>query len=232
MATTHLLIFAKYPTPGEVMTRLCPPLNADEAADVQRACIRLLCERAFRVWPVRPTLVVSPDDSEEQFRALVGPYIPLLQQGDGDLGERLARAAGSSFDAGATEVMIIGSDSPTIPEQRLIDARDALGSSDLAIGPCDDGGFYLLALKRLHDDLFRGVEWSTDRTAHQAVAQARSLGFSVSEIAPWYDIDRFEDLARTAGDIRSAGNVDDFELLRTVESALTSAEKRKTGAKK
>ena len=214
------------------MTRLCPPLTADEAAGVQRACIRLLCERAFRVWPVRPTLVVSPDDSEDQFRELVGPYIPLLQQGEGDLGERLARAASHSFDAGATELMIIGSDSPTIPEQRVIDAREALDDSDLVIGRCDDGGFYLLAIKRMHDDLFSEIEWSTERTADQTVARAKSIGMTVSEIAPWYDIDRVEDLARTAADIRSAGNVDDFELLQTVESALAAAKKRKAGTKK
>lgn len=199
---------------------------------IQRACIRLLCERAFRVWPVRPTLVISPDESEEQFRAMVGPYIPIWQQGDGDLGERLTRAASTSFEDGATELMIIGSDSPTMSQQRLIDARTALHDSDLVIGRCDDGGFYLLALKRMHDDLFSKIDWSTDRAAEQTVAGARALGFSVREIDPWYDIDSVDDLTQTAKDIRSAGNVDDHELLRTIESALAAAEKRKAGAHK
>ncbi len=213
------------------MTRLCPPLTHEQAAAVQRACIRLLCERAFRVWPVCPKLVVSPDDSEEAFRELVGPYVPILPQGDGDLGQRLTAAATAVFAAGASELMIIGSDSPTIPQDRLTAAQSALQCSDVVIGPCDDGGFYLLALKRMHDDLLTGIDWSTNRAADQTRERASACGFSVAEIDPWYDIDRFEDLERTLADIRSGNELDDFELRTTVESALAAAKKRKRGAK-
>lgn len=223
MPTTELLIFAKYPAPGDVMTRLCPPLTPDAAAAVQRACIRLLCERAFRSWPVRPKLVISPDDSEDAFRDFVGLYIPILPQGDGHLGERLARATKTAFDGGAESLLIIGSDSPTLPERLIRDAQTALTNSDAVIGPCDDGGFYLLGLNAAHDDLFLNIDWSSDKVAEQTTARVKACGMSIARLEPWFDIDRPEDLERAAKDIRDSGQFDAFELLRILDEVLTPA---------
>ncbi len=230
MPITQLLIFAKYPTPGSVMTRLCPPLTADEAAGVQRACIRLLCERALRSWPVRPTLVASPDESEAPFREFLGPYMPIMPQGAGDLGARLTRAAKAALQEDAETVIIIGSDSPSMPRQLLIEAVHALETSDAVLGPCEDGGFYLVGLGRTHDDMFSRIDWSGDQAASQTRERLGASGLSVAEIDPWYDIDRFEDLGRVLSDIKAGGNSDDYELRRVLETILESANESIPGA--
>ncbi len=220
MPTTKLLIFAKYPEPGEVMTRLCPPITPEEAARIQRACIRLLCERAFRSWSVRPVLVISPDDAEDCFREFANPYVPMMPQGDGDLGDRLTRAAKAEFDEGTTQLLIIGTDSPTITDDMIAAAQKKLKVSDVVVGPCDDGGFYLLGLKRFDDQMFKDIEWGSDRVTAQAVERSKSCGMKVGMLKPWYDIDRPADLQRAAKDMRKADRYDAYELLRTIEEVL------------
>jgi len=230
VANPKLLIFAKHPTPGDVMTRLCPPLTPEEAADVHRACVRLLCERAFRAWPVRPTLVISPDDAEPRFREFVGPYIPILPQGDGDLGERLTRAAEAVLQNGSPPLLIMGTDSPTMPADRLAAAQVQLKEADAVLGPCRDGGFYMLGLNRVVPGMLDGVAWGTERAAAQTIERMQSRGLKVATIDPWYDIDRPDDLERAVGDMRSAHLPDDYELLRVIEDAIDEARARRSGA--
>jgi len=225
-----LLIFAKYPAPGAVMTRLCPPLTPEEAAAVQRACIRVLCERAFRSWPVRPVLVISPDDAEERFREFVGPYVPIMPQGTGDLGERLTRAAQSALADGSPEVLIIGADSPTIRADVLTAASEKLEKADVVIGPCDDGGFYLIGLKRVEDGMFADIDWGTQRVMAQTTRRIKARGMSLAKLGPWYDIDRPADLERAVRDIRSAQQPDDYELRRVLETVLEQANERQAEA--
>lgn len=208
------------------MTRLCPPLTPQEAAGVQRACIRLLCERGFRSWQVRPALVISPDDSEREFREIVGPYVPILPQGDGDLGARLLNVAERVLSEEPL-VLLVGSDSPTLPEEFLREAATLLKTVDAVLGPCADGGFYLLGLRRVHRDMFRGVTWGTAVTAKQTLAALAKCGMSVAELDPWYDVDDTAGLRRAADDLRRADAPDGFELLRTLEQALQAAERRR-----
>ncbi len=231
MPTSHLLILAKYPEPGAVMTRLCPPLSPDDAARLQRSCLRLLCERAFRAWPVQPKLIFSPDDAEDRFRELVGPFIPARPQGEGDLGERMLHAAQTSFADGADEVILVGSDSPTMPAARITDVQRELQKHDAVIGPCDDGGFYVLGLKKTHDEMFSDIAWGGDQACAQTIQRLKSCGLKTTSIDPWYDIDRIDDLRRAVEDIRAAQNLDDYELFKTAESVLATAAKSKPKSK-
>ena len=224
MADVTLLIFAKYPAAGQVMTRLCPPLTPDAAAAVQRSCIRLICERAFRDWPTRPVLCASPDDREMGFREIVGPFLPIVKQGEGDLGQRLLRGARRVLnDDGQERVLMIGSDSPTIPAERFREAGARLGSSDAVIGPAHDGGFYLIGLRKTTPGMFDGVEWGTEHAAAQTIERLRGAGMTVAELEPWYDIDRPDDLHRALHDLRTAGRRDAYELQKVVEQALAAA---------
>lgn len=214
------------------MTRLCPPLSPEQAAAIQRACIRLVCERAFRSWPVQPVLVITPDDAEKSFRQFVGPYVPILPQGGGDLGKRLDRAFKATFDEGAQRVLVVGADSPTMPQRLLAGAVDALEKSDAVIGPCDDGGFYILGLHQFKNGLFDGIDWSTDRSAEQMIKQMKSCGMKVVELEAWYDIDRPEDLERAAEDLATARESDTFELSRVLGQVLETAKSLSSASKR
>ena len=212
-----LLIFAKHPTAGQVMTRLCPPVDPEDAARIQRACIRMLCERSFRAWPVRPTLVITPDDTAESFRECVGPYVPLLPQGDGDLGARLTRVCKAQFDAGEQALLIIGTDSPTMPYDTPKLVQQKLAKADVVVGPTEDGGYYCIGLKKFDERLFADIDWGSDKVFEQTLAQAKKCKLKVETLPEWYDLDRPEDVQRSIDDIVKADHRDDFELRRVLE---------------
>lgn len=230
MANPKLLIFAKYPAPGSVKTRLCPSLTPEQAAAVHRACVRLVCERAFRIWPVQPILHITPDDSEQRFREFLGPYIPIRKQGAGNLGCRLDRAVRAAFRESNEPVLIVGADSPTMPARLLTDARERLGRDDAVIGPCDDGGFYLLGLKRTRQGIFDRIDWGTERAAAQMKRRISTCGLKVSLLDRWYDLDRPDDLERAANDLTEADEPDSFELRRILSQVLQSKQKRSCAA--
>jgi len=206
-----VLIFAKYPEPGRVKTRLVPPLTPEEAASVHAAALRVVCDRAVSMAQpcglpsaveVEPALVVTPDDSLDAMRRLVGDGMHAwLPQGGGDLGARLSRATDRAFRDGVEAVILLGADSPTLPRSILRDAINAAPRHDAILGPCDDGGYYLLGMRRPAPALFRGIDWGSEDVAEQTRRRAASAGLDLFEWPIWYDLDRFDDLKRARGDL-------------------------------
>jgi rSAM/selenodomain-associated transferase 1 len=212
MPPCDCLIFARYPEPGRVKTRLSPPLTAAQAADVHRASLLATVElvRCFAAasaaaaggWAVRLRLLVTPDDRLADMAALCGLADDELRpQGEGDLGARLWRATVAAFDGGAGAVILLGADSPTLPPDRLTAACDALASADVAIGAARDGGYYLLALTGPHEAVFERIDWGGEHVCRQTIDRAESARLSVSRLPMWYDVDRPADLARALGDL-------------------------------
>ncbi len=221
---TVALLFAKYPTPGAVMTRLCPPLSPEAAARVQRACMRhIWSELTAGDWCL-PILVGSPDDALGRFPSLLNPDTtgdaPVFcwPQGDGDLGERLVRASKLAFDGGARAVVFLGVDSPMQDWDVIRGLSGQLTNADVAIGPCADGGYYFLATRRHIPKLFAGVDWGTPRVFEQTCDIAERLNLSVWRAESGYDIDRVEDLHRALGDLEP-----DSELARTIREVLAKS---------
>lgn len=201
-----VLIFAKYPDPGRVNTRLVPPLTYEQAAGLHRAALAATCELVRTLSSTRLVLVMTPDDTLDRLIAeLPTPVDAAWGQGGGSLGQRLARATVRALEGGAEGVVLLGADSPTIPKAYLREAIDAMATHDVVMGPSHDGGYYLLGLTKAHPALFDNIDWGTDRVAAQTRARAADAGLRVHELAPWHDIDRFEDLAAAAA---SLANVD------------------------
>ena len=147
--STTALIFAKYPTPGKVKTRLVPPLTPQQAADLHRAALAATCELVRAVGGVRSVLVGTPDDNvallARELDTLLDDHWP---QGTGSLGDRLVRAADRAFADGSPAVLLFGADSPTIPIAYIHEAIGSLLRHPAVMGPCDDGGYYLLGLAK------------------------------------------------------------------------------------
>lgn len=201
-----VLIFAKYPDPGRVNTRLVPPLTHEQAAWLHRAALAATCELARTLPSARLVLVLTPDDALDRLVAeLPTPVDAAWGQGGGSLGRRLARGTNRALEGGAEGVVLLGADSPTIPETYLREAIDAMATHDVVMGPSHDGGYYLLGLTGGHPALFDDIDWGTDRVAAQTRARAVDAGLRMHELAPWHDIDRVEDLATAAA---SLANVD------------------------
>jgi uncharacterized protein len=201
MITPHkqaLIIFAKRPVPGQVKTRLVPPLTTNEAALLYECMLRDIVSRTLRL-PGMDRLIFYTDepDAAVYFRG-IAPGVPLHPQRGNDLGERMANAFFTAFANGYREVAIIGSDSPDLPLACIEDAFDRLaeGDTDVVFGPCEDGGYYLIALLRLHDELFRGIQWSRGDVLAKSLDKAAKAGIRVKLLPGWYDVDRIEDLQR------------------------------------
>ena len=198
-----LTVMAKRPQAGEVKTRLCPPLTPEEAATLAECFLLDKLDQVGRLPGVARFVAFSPPDAEDFFQTRTGEAFSLLPQRGADLGERLADVSDRLLGAGFSATMIIGTDSPTLPDTVLHEAHEVLGSdhADLVLGPAKDGGYYLIGLRRPSRSLFHEIAWSTDTVLSQTVARARKVGLRTHLLPAWYDVDVEPDLRRLARDL-------------------------------
>jgi hypothetical protein len=122
--------------------------------------------------------------------------VPLLTQGHGGLGGRLARVTTALFAAGAGPVAVIGSDSPDLPRSLVEKAFAALADAEVAVIPSRDGGYALVALRRAAPMLFTGIPWSSPRVLAATEMRAACLGLSFATVGEWDDLDDLASLQR------------------------------------
>ncbi|CAA9422863.1 MAG: hypothetical protein AVDCRST_MAG80-58 [uncultured Rubrobacteraceae bacterium] len=190
---TRLLIMAKAPVPGTTKTRLrLPP---EKAASLQTALVRDTVEKAGLLGPL--TVAGTPPESLHLIEPLLPKDVRLIAQSGEDLGERMFAAARRLFEEGSEPVLILGTDSPTLPLDSIWRARRVLEDKrqyDASIIGSTDGGYVLLGLAGLHEGLFLDIPWSTNAVYRKTVQRARALGLSIHEGEPHYDVDIPEDL--------------------------------------
>jgi len=205
-----ICIFAKPPVAGEVKTRLAAAVGAEVAARLARAflddTIDSVRELAWAVPALASTAPVTAD-------------VPVLLQGEGDLGERIERVLRAALEQ-APIAFAIGADTPALPSRLLESARAALKEVDVAIGPAQDGGFYLLALRQCPEGLLRDLPWSSVDTLQATLKRLRVLGLRSRLLEPWFDVDRAEDLERLRALIEQGA-------LRAPRTALVLADLRR-----
>ena len=197
MPREHLIIFTRYPIAGKAKTRLIPALGEQGAADTQRSLTELTLCRAMALAIARGvSLEVRYEGGDERtMREWLGHKPRYTPQGDGDLGQRLARATDSAFESKADAVMIIGADCPRLDEQILTQAFESLVDDDVVFGPALDGGYYLIGLRKPLPAVFEGIAWSTSRALSDSVARAREYGHEPTMLASLPDVDEPTDLA-------------------------------------
>jgi rSAM/selenodomain-associated transferase 1 len=207
-------VMAKVPEPGQVKTRLCPPLTALQAAALAR-CFLLDRLDQLREVPDSETLVAfDPKEREEEMRSLVSPGTRLVPQEGADLGARMDRLLTGLLAEGHAGAIVIGTDSPTLPTAYLRRACDAIRDAavDLVIGPAEDGGYYLIGLRAPAAALFVDMAWSTATVTAETLARAGRLGLRPALLPSWFDVDRGEDLAR----LRAPASREAFRPPRTL----------------
>jgi rSAM/selenodomain-associated transferase 1 len=205
-----LALFAKWPTPGAVKTRLTT--DPERAAAVARAFLLDSLSRYAAVAD-RRYLVFAPSDAEAHFRPLAGSAYELTPQADGDLGRRLSWFVQEQYNTGADRLVLVGADSPTLPVEYIRQGFAELDRADVVLGPACDGGYYLIgfALERtsviIPDVLFGDIPWSTSRVLTTTIARLAVVNRSLALLPPWYDVD----------------TPDDWELLRGHVAAMHRA---------
>jgi rSAM/selenodomain-associated transferase 1 len=199
-----LVIFTKAPLVGQVKTRLCPPLSPEEAAELARCFLTDTVERACRLPTVKVYLAITPAESEPLFRALLPFPVEYIAQRGGSLGEREHNVFVDLLRRGATHIVLIGSDLPTLPFSHLQEAFRHIEDTrcDAVFGPSRDGGYYLVGMRTPHPELFEDITWSTASVMAETLAQARQHGLNVALVPSWHDVDDKDDLSRLVSELR------------------------------
>ena len=204
--TPIVAIVAKAPQVGEVKTRLCPPLSPAEAAALSAAFLEDTVDLVRGCRGARGAFVFTPADREPYFAGLAPEFLRVAQQGP-DLGARLQHAFAALFATGATAVIALGADAPTLPIASIAEALRRLADEhvDAVLGPSDDGGYYLIGLRRPQPPLFDGIAWSTPAVRDQTMAAASAAGLTVSLLPAWFDVDTAADLERLDATLAEPG---------------------------
>ena len=198
MSRPVVIVMVKAPRPGFVKTRLVPPLAAEDAASLaasfaQDAAANALCAAKDVV------VAYTPSAGRAILEPLLPPGLLWVEQQGADLGERLRAVVRHALKIGFGPVIIIGTDSPTMPASFIETAREALtnGEADVTLGPTADGGYYLVGVAAVDcRDLFRDVAWSTPHVYQQTARNASRLGLRLLSLPRWYDVDTPRDLLR------------------------------------
>lgn len=190
MSLNIINIFIKNPRLGYVKTRLAATLGNEEALKIYHFLLdktraATLQTHAKRWLWYSDTIAANDDWDDAHFHKKV--------QVPGDLGARMYGAFQAAFAAGATKVIIVGSDCPELNGALLEQALEVLEHHDFVIGPTPDGGYYLLGMNHLHQEVFQDIEWSTDAVYATTAAIIKRLGCTKFDLVPLSDIDNETD---------------------------------------
>lgn len=188
-------IFAKYWEPGKVKTRLAATLGSQSASELYRLFVTTLLAR-FRQCADTRVLCFTPQEQADAFALFADADWTARPQATGDLGSRMRSFFDDCFRNGAERVVLIGSDSPTIPQEHVESAFRLLHETDVVLGPAEDGGYYLVGASRNVAGIFENIDWSTARVWEQTVARLGELQLSYEVLPQWYDVDQSNDLER------------------------------------
>jgi hypothetical protein len=205
--TCALAVMTKAPRAGTVKTRLIPPLTAKEAAALN-VCflsdITTAIQRSAETTGLSAGVAVyTPAGAEESYRGILPTDFFLIAQRGVGFGERLRFAVQDLLDVGFVSVCLINSDSPTVPFSVFTEATEVLAQPGdrLVLGPSDDGGYYLIGLKRLHVHVFEMIDWSTEKVLEQTIARARAIDLDVHLLPSWFDVDDRATLQRLSREL-------------------------------
>lgn len=197
-----LVIMAKAPFPNQVKTRLTPPLEPAWASRLYQGFLLDKIEQVRGIEGSHRYVAFTPLTAQPFF-ARIAPGFRLIHQVGADLGERLAHVSEELFDQGFQKVLLLDSDSPTLPPKYMREGLARLDEVDVVLGPCEDGGYYLIGMRAYLPFLFEGIPWSTSKVLEATLEKAQSAGAEVSLLEPWYDVDTAEDLMRLQRDVDS-----------------------------
>ena len=190
-----LTVMAKQPERGKVKTRIAAVLGDDQAAEVCRCALDDTLELAASIADVAHVLSYAPPtgDGQRYFKQAAPDFALIPQQG-ATLGERISGTLAALLKDHSS-VVLIGSDSPDLPEEFITRAFEMLrGPTEVVLGPANDGGYYLLGVRSMQPTLFEDINWSTAVVAQQTRVRAAEAGLRMADLPPWHDLDTVADL--------------------------------------
>ncbi len=219
-----LAIFAKYPIPGDVKTRLAADIGDDAACALYRSCVEKILSTG-REWAANSPHQIrlyATDEQYDRWHNWLGENITCRTQTGSDLGSRMHNALCEGLEEGFDRAICVGTDVPGLSTRILNHADEKLITGDAVVGPARDGGYYLIGIKQPAPQLFDNIAWSTSDVLSTTEAQARASGISMSRVSVLNDIDTTADLWGGAGAVSvvipTLNEAED--IARTVRKAL------------
>lgn len=192
-ASCRVIVFAKAPVAGFAKTRLIPALGAQGAADLALRMLRHALLQALDARLGEVELCCAPRASHPAFAEFAQGGLLFSDQGEGDLGERMARAIDRALQH-HTKVLLIGTDAPALDSRRLRVAAAALDAHDAVFVPALDGGYVLIGLGRSVPQMFDDMAWSTPLVMQRTRERLAQAGLSHIELEILPDVDEPADL--------------------------------------
>ncbi|MES2765786.1 MAG: TIGR04282 family arsenosugar biosynthesis glycosyltransferase [Bacteroidota bacterium] len=199
MNKNHLIIFAKYPREGSVKKRLAEKIGTKKATDFYRACAEHTFSEAEKFGDCTIHIFYANESDDKDIRTWTKGHFFYKVQAEGDVGMRMTDAFREVLKTkllkkDAKNIIIIGTDTPDISSEILQDAFKKLAENEVVIGPARNGGYYLLGMKKLHEELFRNIEWHTDSVFKTTMDIAQASNLSVAVLDELNDVDTEADV--------------------------------------
>ncbi len=190
-----LIIFAKYPEPGKVKSRIASELGAERAAEVYSRIAKAVIEKVSTSDTHRTIIFYDPPERENEIKLWLGINKHSFERQSGStIGEKMSNSFRAVFSRGAEKAVLIGTDIPEITAGTVNAAFGLLDETDVVLGPAEDGGYYLMGLRNSEPLLFRDIEWSTNLVLSQTIDRIKERKLSYNLLQTLKDVD-------TAGDI-------------------------------
>ena len=190
-----ILLFCKWPEPGQVKTRLAATVGDEKAASVYRSLLySTLASVQLSKTDADCWIYFAPANAENSFRNMLNGTFHYAPQCEGDLGQRMLDSFLQSKKLGYAQVLIVGTDCPDVRACHIDQAFAALSDHDLVLGPTDDGGYYLIGANEPQPDLFRDIKWSTDSVYAETQKRVDHLGLRCARLEGLRDVDTEEDV--------------------------------------
>ena len=224
-------MFAKYWEPGKVKTRLAAQIGKTAASQIYRGFITTMLRRFCNAATTR-VVAFTPVERESEFAKIVDKKWQLTAQITGDLGQRMRAYFEQAFSRGASQVVLVGSDSPSLPEEIVPQAFQLLETNRVVLGPSSDGGYYLVGASKGVPPIFDGIDWSSSRVWQQTVDCLERNDVDFAVLREWYDVDDLDDLRRLSKELTQLKQSDHSwnELDEIVSQTLAAAGERCTTA--
>ncbi|MCT4629857.1 TIGR04282 family arsenosugar biosynthesis glycosyltransferase [Winogradskyella sp.] len=188
MTDALVIVFVKNIKLGTVKTRLAKTIGNYGAFEVYSELVKIT-EKATSNLNVDKHIYFSTKIED----VLWQDDHKTVQNGK-DLGERMLNAFKNGFEAGYKRIVLIGSDLPDINETHIKKGIETLENNEVAFGPAEDGGYYLIGLKKLIPEIFLNKPWSQPNLLNETLQELQRLNTTVSTLEPLNDIDTYDDL--------------------------------------
>lgn len=201
-----IIIMAKVPSAGKVKTRLQPGFSPEQCAALSAAFLQDAVSKAKKICE-NVILAYSPAEETSALKKILPSQNIFVEQTGRNLGEKMCNAFKFAFEQNADSVVMTGTDSPTFPADFIEQAFELLElETDVVLGAAEDGGFYLIGLRKLSEKIFENVEWSSPRTFEQVYRNIMNLNLHLRETPAWYDVDGPQDLEKLREEFRHNEN--------------------------